>query len=70
MSLNVGRAQLSGAMKELLQKWDRALALWDDPVSRELHDSFLVPLEKDIRATMSAIEKTLEVVNRARQECN
>ena len=69
MSLSVGRAKLVGSMKDLLVKWEVAKQSWDDPVSREMEQKVLAPLEPKVRAAVVAMEKMAETLAKARREC-
>lgn len=69
MSLSVGRSKLTGAMKDLLMRWERAREQWDDPVSRDLELKVIQPLEPKVRAAATAMEKMAELLARARREC-
>lgn len=69
MSLSVGRAKLTQGYKELTVRWEKARAQWDDAMSEDIEKSVIEPLEPRIRATVSAIEKMIEVLNRAKREC-
>jgi hypothetical protein len=44
MSLNVGRAKLTGASKQLMLRWEKARLSWDDDRARQLQEEFLEPL--------------------------
>ncbi len=59
MSLSVGRAKLTQGYK----------AQWDDAMSEDIEKSVIEPLEPRVRATVSAIEKMIEVLGRAKREC-
>lgn len=69
MSLTVGRAKLMQGLKELTVRWKNTRANWDDPMSDDIEKTVIEPLEPRVRATVSAIEKMIEVLSRAKREC-
>lgn len=69
MSLSVGRAKLVGALRDLMLRWEKAKAQWDDPMSRNIEERVLEPLDPKVRAASTAIEKMGEMVARARRDC-
>lgn len=69
MSVNVGRTKLQTLLKDLQAKWDHAKGEWNDPMSRELEKTHLVPLERKVRAAVAAMEQMGGVLGRARREC-
>jgi hypothetical protein len=69
MSLNAAQTGLTGAYKELRRRWDRITEQWDDPVSREIEESFLDELEPQIRQAVSGLAKMSEVMQAAEREC-
>jgi hypothetical protein len=56
-------------MKDLLVRWERAKAKWDDPQSRKLEEDFIAPLKPKIRATLTALERVGAITAQARREC-
>ena len=69
MSLSVGRAKLTQGYKELSVRWEKARAEWDDPMADDIEKTVIEPLEPRIRATVTAIEKMIETLARAKREC-
>jgi hypothetical protein len=69
MSLTVGRAKLVQGLKELTVRWEKAKANWDDPMSEDIEKSVVEPLEPRVRATVTAMEKMLDTLSRAKREC-
>lgn len=69
MSLGVGKAKLVGSLKDLMMRWEKTKAIWDDPMSGDLERTVLEPLEPKIRAAVSAMEKMGEILARARRDC-
>ena len=69
MSLSIGKAKLVGSLKELILRWERTKAAWDDPMSADLEQTVLEPLEPKVRAAVTAMEKMGEVLSRAKRDC-
>jgi hypothetical protein len=69
MSLTVGRAKLVQALKDLEMRWNKTRMQWDDAMSEDIGKMVVEPLEPRVRATVSAIEKMVEVLSRAKREC-
>jgi hypothetical protein len=69
MSLSIGKAKLLGSLKDLMLRWDRTKASWDDPMSADLEQTVLEPLEPKVRAAVSAMEKMGEILSKARRDC-
>jgi hypothetical protein len=69
MSLTVGRAKLVQALKDLEMRWEKTRMQWDDAMSEDIGKMVVEPLEPRVRATVSAIEKMVEVLSRAKREC-
>ncbi len=69
MSLSASRANLLDAMKDLRHRWDRIREHWDDPVSRDIEEKFLDPLEPRLRNAAHAMSHMGELLARADQEC-
>jgi len=53
--------------KKLQQKWIQTKADWDDPVSIEFEQSFLVPLAEQIRHTQRELGKLIEFIIQAKR---
>jgi hypothetical protein len=69
MSVSTSRTRLVSSLKELLGRWDRVRAQWDDPVRREFEAEFIAPLDGKVRSGVSAMERMQELLDRARKEC-
>jgi len=68
MRLSTGRIKLNSAMKTLALRWDETKAGWKDPVSRDLDEQFFEPLSQQVGATLRAIDRLAQVIDRAYQE--
>ena len=69
MSMSVGRAKLTQGLKELTVRWEKARADWDDPMADYIEKTVIEPLEPRVRATVTALEKMIETMARAKREC-
>ena len=69
MSLSVGKAKLLGSMKDLMLRWEKTKAEWDDPMSVDLENTVIEPMEPRVRAAVSAMEKMGEMLSRAKHDC-
>jgi hypothetical protein len=69
MSLSVGKAKLVGSLKDLMVRWEKAKMNWDDPMSADLEQTVLEPLEPKVRAAVTAMEKMGDLLVRAKREC-
>ena len=69
MSLNVGRARLQQALKQLGLRWEKVKLEWNDSKSRELEEQDLLPLEPIIRGAVAAMDHMNEMLIRARRDC-
>ncbi len=69
MSVEHSRNRLRQSHKDLMLRWDKANAFWDDRVSREFGERFLDPLEPRIRATMEAMEEMSELLRKIKRQC-
>jgi hypothetical protein len=69
MKLATGRAQLFAAMKTLVQQWEETRRDWNDPVSRELEEHHISPLQTQVQDTLRAIDRLAAVLGEMRREC-
>jgi len=67
MSLNVIHNQFQQAWRQLDQQWQKTTALWDDPVRWRFEQDFWRGLERQVPATLQAIERLAQVIAQARQ---
>ena len=70
MSVSGGRAKVTIALKDLMNKWTRVHDHWHDDVSRAFHEHTLEPLEGQGRGAMTAMDKMREVLQRVKSECS
>ncbi|UCD75886.1 MAG: hypothetical protein JSV91_02995 [Phycisphaerales bacterium] len=69
MSVRASRTKLLGMMKDLQVKWEATKSDWNDPMSRELEKNHLAPLERKMRAAVTAMEQMSEILAKAQREC-
>ncbi|MFO0828522.1 MAG: hypothetical protein U0572_10290 [Phycisphaerales bacterium] len=69
MSVAGGRVKVQVALKDLLAKWDLVRQHWNDDVARAFQDHTLDPLEGQVRAAITAMEKMRESLYRVKSEC-
>jgi hypothetical protein len=69
MSVSGGRVKVQVALKDLLAKWDRVREHWNDDVARGFQEHRLDPLEGQVRAAITAMEKMRELISRTKSEC-
>ena len=69
MSVVGARAKTQLALKDLLVKWDRVRDHWNDDVARSFQEHTLDPLEGQVRAATSAMDKIRETLYRVKKEC-
>jgi hypothetical protein len=69
MGVHEGRGQLAEATKQLKRHWNGVQSAWTDAVSEEFDETYLKPLETDIRSAMSAMDQMAALLSRIRQDC-
>ena len=70
MGVYEGRGQLTKAMRDLLFRWQETKGAWDDPVSKNIEEKFLVPLEQDLRNALGAMDHMGSVLQQAKHDCS
>jgi hypothetical protein len=63
------RSRLARAMKQLQERWDRARAEWDDPMSLAFGRERIEPLERDLRQATAAMEQMGALLRQIRSAC-
>jgi hypothetical protein len=69
MSVTGGRIKVQVALKDLHVKWDQVTEHWRDDVARSFQETTLDPLEGQVRAALSAMDKMRDNLHRIRTEC-
>ncbi len=69
MSVTGGRIKAQVALKDLLVKWSLVREHWNDDVAQHFQDATLDPLDGQVRAALTAMDKMREIVHRVKSEC-
>jgi hypothetical protein len=69
MGVYEGRGQLAKALKNLTLRWTEAKGSWDDAVSRQFEENFMIPLEMDMKTAASAMDHMAAVLAQVRRDC-
>jgi len=69
MSLSDAKARMNSAHRDLLNAWHKVEQHWRDDTSRAFKERSIDPIEKQLRAAMSALETMEETLRRVRNEC-
>ncbi len=67
--LSGGSARLEQAMDALKKKTAEIGERWNDPAFKDLHDTYLLPLEPKVLRALDAIHRLEEVLSRAQRDC-
>ena len=70
MGVHEGRGLLSKSIKELMLRWDEARMSWDDVRAREFENSFLEPLQMDLKNAVSAMDHMAILLQQVRSACS
>lgn len=68
--MSAGANRLLYGLKQLRVAWDEAAAEWKDQVARDFEAEFLAPLEDRLQTTARAIDKLVDVLERAKRDCS
>lgn len=67
MSLNSVHSQFQQTWQLLNLRWQKTAALWDDPVRWQFEQDFWWMLERQVPATLQAMERLAQVIAQAQQ---
>jgi hypothetical protein len=67
--LNSGTAKIASAYKTMRIHWEDAKDQWQDSNRKQFEEKYLDPLEPQISATLEAIGRLAEVLERAERDC-
>jgi hypothetical protein len=70
MGVYESRGQLAKLMKELGDKWADTKMDWDDVVSQNFENRFLVPLEADLRNATAAMDHMALLLSQIKRDCS
>lgn len=69
MSVSSGRIKALVALKDLSAKWTLVREHWNDEVARHFQEATLDPLDGQMRAAISAMDKMRENIHKIKSEC-
>jgi hypothetical protein len=70
MALYESRGQLGKMMKDLLVRWHETKMNWDDARAHQFEERFIVPLEKDLRQAISAMDQMGTLISSIKNDCS
>jgi hypothetical protein len=70
MNLSGNKAQLTGATKELLLRWEETKSYWRDTKSREFEEHYLNELRAQVDKAITMIDKLEEVLQKVHKDCD
>jgi hypothetical protein len=69
-NVHAGANRLKHSLRNLLDKWEDARAVWNDEVRRDFEDRQIHPLETAINASLNGMQELAEVLSRVRADCS
>jgi hypothetical protein len=69
MGVHEGRGQLAKAIKDLNRKWMETKGSWDDGTSDQFEKRHVVPIERDLRNAIAAMDAIATQLAAARRDC-
>jgi len=69
MGVYEGRGQLNKALKELLHRWIETKSSWDDIRARQFEETYLTPLETDLRSALAAMDHMAIILSQIDRDC-
>lgn len=69
MGIYEGRGQLGKSMKALLNQWSEARGSWNDSVSKNFEEKFLVPMEQDLKDALAAMDHMAVILQQVKRDC-
>ena len=70
MSLTSAAIDMSNALKSATLAWDEAIAVWNDPVSRDFQANQWEPLNGQVRSVLGAMDRLAPILARAVRDCS
>lgn len=68
MGLYEGRGSINKSIKQLNLAWNETKLAWDDRRTREFEERYIVPLQAEVRTTVSAMDQLAGLIQRIRGE--
>ena len=69
MGMHEGRAALRKSVKELVMHWTEVRAHWNDGNARSFESKYLVPLDQDAKAAVSAMDTMSALLGKIKSDC-
>jgi hypothetical protein len=69
MSVNVAKAQMMDALKQLRTRWSRIRESWDDETRRRFEAEFIEPLEAKVLTATKGLDQVSELIATVRRDC-
>lgn len=70
MSLPAGMATLTDARRALEVRWEQLRRTWDDAAAQRFEETFIRPMDEDLRRAIHAMGQAQEAARRAHRDCN
>ena len=70
MSLPAGMATLTDARRALNARWEELRRTWDDDAAARFEETFIIPMDEDLRRAIHAMAQVQDAARRAQRECN
>ncbi len=69
MGIHEGRGNLTKAMKDLNMKWNETKSYWDDSTQANFEKKYILPIEKDMRQALAAMDTIAVFISAAHRDC-
>jgi hypothetical protein len=69
MGLQESRGKLASSMRDLMALWSSTQVHWNDANSQRFEETFLKPLEMDLKVAASAMDQMSALLSQIRREC-
>ncbi len=69
MSINVAKANLMDAVKQLRIRWNHIASSWDDAARRQFEKDFIDPLDSKVLMAVKGLDHVAELQERVKREC-
>jgi hypothetical protein len=69
MGVHEGRGNLAKSMKELNRKWLETKGSWDDSTANSFEKRHVLPIERDLRNAIAAMDQISIHLSAARRDC-
>jgi hypothetical protein len=69
MGMHEGRAALRKSVKELVLHWNDTKSRWHDGNARSFESKYMLPLDQDAKAAVSAMDTMAALLGRIKSDC-